>query len=41
MFALTAGEIIVLGFVAFAVIGPRSLPAILRAIGRFIGRMRR
>jgi Sec-independent protein translocase protein TatA len=34
---MTAGEAIVLGVVALVVVGPRSLPRVLRGAGRLAG----
>jgi hypothetical protein len=37
---LTTSELLVLGVIALVAVGPRNLPAMLRAAGRFVGATR-
>ncbi len=41
MFDIGWSEMLLLGMIGLLVIGPRELPAMLRTIGRYLGRMRR
>jgi len=41
MFDIGWGELLVIAVVAIVVIGPKDLPAALRAFGRFTGKMKR
>ena len=41
MFDLSWGEVLLIGAVALIVIGPKDLPATLRAVGRTIGKLKR
>ena len=41
MFGLGWGEMIVIGIVALIAIGPKELPAVLRSIGQWTGKIRR
>lgn len=38
---MSFGEIVVLALVALVVVGPKDLPKVLRAVGRFIGQAKR
>ena len=40
MFDLSIGEILLIALVALIVVGPRELPAILRTLGRTVGKLR-
>jgi sec-independent protein translocase protein TatB len=41
MFGLGWGEMVVIGIVALIAIGPKELPAVLRTIGHWVGKVRR
>ena len=41
MFELDWGKLVVIGIVALIVIGPKELPAVLRMVGQWMGKMRR
>lgn len=41
MFDIGWGELLVIGIVALVVIGPKELPAVLRATGHWMGKVRR
>jgi sec-independent protein translocase protein TatB len=41
MFDIGWGELLVIGVVALIVIGPKELPAVLRAVGQWTGKIRR
>ncbi len=41
MFDIGWGELLLIGVVALIVIGPKELPAVLRAVGQWTGKMRR
>ena len=41
MFDFSWGEIMLIGVVALIVIGPKELPAVLRTIGQWVGKVRR
>src|ERR1700682_3478562 len=41
MFDFSVGELVVIGVVALIVIGPKELPAVLRAIGQWTTKIRR
>ena len=41
MFDLTSMKLLILGLVALIVIGPKDLPIFLRAIGKYVGMIRR
>lgn len=41
MFGFGWGEIVVIGIVALIAIGPKELPAVLRSIGHWMGKIRR
>jgi sec-independent protein translocase protein TatB len=41
MFDFSWGELLLIGVVALIVIGPKELPAVLRAIGQWVGKIRR
>ncbi|MGH6725796.1 MAG: Sec-independent protein translocase protein TatB [Pseudolabrys sp.] len=41
MFGLNWGELIVIGIVALIAIGPKELPAVLRTLGQWMGKVRR
>jgi sec-independent protein translocase protein TatB len=38
---MSFGELVILGVIAIVVVGPRRLPALLRAAGQLIGQLRR
>ena len=40
MFGLGWGEMVVVGFVALIVVGPKGLPVMFRTVGRFAGKAR-
>jgi sec-independent protein translocase protein TatB len=41
MFDITSSKLLILGIVALLVIGPKDLPALLRAIGKYMGIIKR
>src|SRR5438270_10105777 len=41
MFDISWGKLVVIGIVALIVIGPKELPAVLRMVGQWMGKMRR
>lgn len=41
MFDLTSSKLLILGFVALIVVGPKDLPVLLRTLGRYMGMIRR
>ena len=41
MFGFSFGEILVVALVAMVVVGPRQLPAMMRTLGQWVGKMRR
>ena len=41
MFDIGWGELVVIGVVALIAIGPKELPAVLRATGQWMGKVRR
>lgn len=41
MFDIGWGELVVIGIVALIAIGPKELPAVLRTIGQYMGKVRR
>jgi sec-independent protein translocase protein TatB len=41
MFELDWGKLVVIGVIALIVIGPKELPTVLRAAGRWMGKVRR
>ena len=41
MFDLSSSKLLILGIVALLVVGPKDLPILLRAIGKYVGMIRR
>jgi sec-independent protein translocase protein TatB len=41
MFDISWGKLVVIGVIALIVIGPKELPAVLRTVGQWMGKMRR
>jgi sec-independent protein translocase protein TatB len=41
MFDISWGKLVIIGVVALLVIGPKELPAVLRMVGQWMGKMRR
>src|SRR3954451_15809304 len=41
MFGISWGKLVVIGVIALIVIGPKELPAVLRMVGQWMGKMRR
>ena len=41
MFDIGGGELVVIGIVALVAIGPKELPAVLRTVGRYMGKIKR
>src|SRR5437762_13465577 len=41
MFDISWGKIVIIGVVALIFIGPKELPAVLRMVGQWMGKMRR
>ena len=41
MFDIGWGELVIIGVVALIVIGPKELPAVLRTLGQWMGKIRR
>ena len=41
MFDISWGKLVIIGVVALIVIGPKELPAVLRMVGQWMGKMRR
>jgi sec-independent protein translocase protein TatB len=41
MFDIAWGELLLIGIVALVVIGPKELPAVLRTLGQWMGKLRR
>jgi sec-independent protein translocase protein TatB len=41
MFDISWGKLVIIGVVALLVIGPKELPAVLRMLGQYMGKMRR
>ena len=41
MFDIGWSELVVIGIVALVVIGPKELPGVLRAVGTYMGKIRR
>ena len=41
MFDIGWGELVVIGIVALIAIGPKELPTVLRALGQYMGKVRR
>src|SRR6185436_1319264 len=41
MFDISWGKLVIIGVVALIVIGPKELPAVLRTIGQWMGKVRR
>jgi sec-independent protein translocase protein TatB len=41
MFDISWGKLVIIGVVALIVIGPKELPAVLRTLGQWMGKIRR
>jgi len=41
MFDLSWGKLVIIGVIALVVIGPKELPAVLRTLGQYMGKIRR
>src|SRR5258708_38677805 len=41
MFDMWGGKVVIIGVVALLVIGPKELPAVLRQVGQWMGKIRR
>src|SRR5262245_35227402 len=41
MFDVSWGKLVIIGVVALIVIGPKELPAVLRTVGQWMGKIRR
>src|SRR5437763_7629905 len=41
MFDISWGKLVIIGVVALLVIGPKELPAVLRTVGQWMGKIRR
>lgn len=41
MFDLTSSKLLILGIIALLVVGPKDLPVLLRAVGKYVGMLRR
>lgn len=41
MFDLTSSKLLILGIIALLVVGPKDLPVLLRAVGKYVGMLRK